>query len=340
VEPTADLVLTPEEAPPIEGDLATLWGWLEPNRDCRNLAVTPRFGASAELALQMWEARTGSRLDGVIVVDAAALAAVLRAGGPVTVDETELEASDAIDFVLHDQYEVLGTVGGERAARRDALGRLAAVAFQRVADGDVDMARLAEGLAEAARGRHVLAWARRPVEQAAWTAAGVAGQLAEDSFGVALLNRGGNKLDYFVRAQAEISSAPGGGVREVVVTVRLRNSVGRGEVPYVAGPHPGVDAVAGEYVGLLAVTLPGDARRSRFEGSLPLAVSGADGPTRVIATEVRIPPGGRREIVFRTEVPAVRTAVQLEPSARLPAIRWRMGEPRFTDRERRDLVFE
>lgn len=341
VEPTAELTLDPDDAPPITGDLGAQWGWLEPNRDFRNLAVTPRFDEWAQLAAQMWHARTGDRVDGVLAVDAAALTAVLRAGGAVTVDDTVITPGDAVDFVLHDQYDVMGTVTAtQQAHRRDSLGRLAAAAFERVAGGDAELVTLVEGLAEAANGRHLLAWARHPAEQAAWSAAGVDGAVTEDSLAVSLLNRGGNKLDYFLRMECELEAFPTAGVRELTVRVVMRNQVGAGEVPYVRGPHPDVDAEAGEYVGLLAVTLPADARRSRFEGSLPLAVSGADGPTRVIATEVRIPAGATREVVLRTEVSAVRTHVRLEPSARIPAVRWHVGDDRFTDRERREIVLD
>ncbi len=339
VDPTAELVLDADTAPPITGDIAARWGWLEPNRDFRNLAVTPRFDASSELALQMWEARTGDRLDGVIAVDAVALAAVLEATGSVSIDDMVIEPDEAVDFVLHDQYDLFGTVGPDQQARRDSLGRVATLAFERVADGEASLATLMEGLADAAGGRHILAWARRPAEQAAWTAAGVSGVLTEDAFGVMLLNRGGNKLDYFMTVACEAESSIAGGTRELTVRVTLRNRVDADEGRYVAGPHPALDAEPGEYVGLLAVTLPSDARRSRFEGVTSLAVSGPDGPTRVIATEVRVGRGETIEVVARTELPAARQHVQLEPSARVPPVRWVYDRKQFTDARGRAIHF-
>ena len=78
----------PDDRVPLTGDLADRWGWLEPNREWRNLASSPRFDANAELATQMWKASTGQDVDGVMAIDIDALRAMLAATGPVVVDGT------------------------------------------------------------------------------------------------------------------------------------------------------------------------------------------------------------------------------------------------------------
>ena len=49
---TGDITLPPG-AVPVTGDFAARWGWTHPNEEWRNLAMTPRFDASAELAVRM-----------------------------------------------------------------------------------------------------------------------------------------------------------------------------------------------------------------------------------------------------------------------------------------------
>ena len=68
----------PDARVPLTGDLADRWGWLEPNREWRNLASSPRFDANAQLATQMWKASTGQDVDGVMAIDIQALRSMLR----------------------------------------------------------------------------------------------------------------------------------------------------------------------------------------------------------------------------------------------------------------------
>jgi hypothetical protein len=82
---------------------------------------------------------------------------------------------------------------------------------------------------------------------------------------------------------------------------------------------------------MVAVSIPGDARNGRFEGETALAVAGADGPTRTVASVVSLARGEQRSLVVRFEVPPSRRQVRVEPSARLPAIAWSSGGRRWRD---------
>ena len=317
----------PAGAVTLEGDLARNWGMLAPNEEWRNLALTPRFDAAAPLAARMWEVGGGGAVDGVVAVDPVTLQAVLGAAGPVDVGGVTVGADDALAFALYEQYVRAEAAGETRAERRDRLAELAAATVATALDGSADPVELAEGLAEAAAGRHLLAWSHHAEEQAAWAAAGVDGTLGADSLLVGVVNRGANKLDWFLDVSADLQVRPDGDALEAELRVRLENHAPPGLPEYVAGPVPYTGARrAGDYIAMLAVNLPGAATGARVDGVEHLIAGGPDGPTQLVATAVELPAGGSTERVVRFRLPASQASLVVEPSARAHPVRWSAGE--------------
>lgn len=330
-EPAGDLTLPPP-APPMEADLAARWGWAEPNREWRNLGLSPRFDASGALAAAMWEARTGERVDGVVALDVAAVKAIVATTGPIHVDGERIDADEVAALLMHDQYVEGGaTLGGAQTDRRERLGSLASTAVAEVEDGRVDPAELASHLADAGAGRHVLLWAADPEAQAGWAAAGVGGEVRADGLLVGLINRGANKLDPFLAVESTFSTSTVAGATRVALRVVVENRTPAGEIAYIAGPNPQTSTGYGEYRGILAVTAPGAARALQI-GDLPLVAAGPDGPSRVAAAEIRIAAGDRQVVEVSFSLPGTKGALQLLPSARLLPIEWRRaGTEPFND---------
>jgi hypothetical protein len=315
---------------PVTGDMAARWGWANPSFAFESLMMSPHFPQSAPLAVQMWRAATGRTVDGVIAVDPPGLRALLRATGPVTLAGRRVDASNVVEYLLHDQYvrfpsRELG------AFRREGLGDIASAVMARLNEGRWDPAVLMSGLADAANGRHVMLWSSRPAEQDAWRITGADGTLDASSVMVSLINRRGNKLDWFTRVDADLSFTPGSGRTECVLRVTVRNITPRGEPPYVqrAGPR------AGEYEGILAVTLPGPSGGGRIDGIERLNVVGPDGPTRVVGARFTLPRGGSRTFVVRFSMAGDSGAVLVEPSARIPPTVWRSEGEVWVDSEPR-----
>lgn len=320
--PTSDLTLQPQVAPPIEdADLADRWGWLVPNREWRNLNPTPRFMASAALAARMWRALGQPAVDGVLAVDPIALEAMVRVTGPVSVGGRSLPADRIPDLLLHDQYVGLST-SDPQARRREQLGAIARSAFEALQQRDWDVAELASALAQAARGRHILGWSARPAEQQGWAAAKLDGSLGPSSVAVSILNQGGNKLDRFLsvdaRMQFERSDRSVGATLEVL----LQNVTPDGEPGYVAGPHPDSGFGAGDYSGVLSVNLPAEATAITVEGRETFAAFGPDGPTRVVAVPTVVRKGAAQSFTVRFRLPPGHGPLRVEPSARVPPVRW------------------
>ena len=328
----------PEGAVALRGDLADRWGWLQPTRDWRNLMTSPRFDVAAPLAAEMWVAAGNRPVDGVMVLDPVALAGLLRATGPVELDGRRLDTDSIVEALLHGQYLRFPNFE-ERPERREGLGKIAGAIFAVLDRGTWSLPGLAGGLANAAEGRHLLMWAAAAPEQSAWQALGVDGSIRSDSLLLSVLNRGGNKLDPFVKMEAEMTVQAAEGGSDITVTVRLENRAPVGEPLYIVGPHPLSGVGEGVYVGLLTLSTPGAATGVRFDGVDVLAVSGTDGPSQVIGFQFELPRGGTRSVVGRFHLPGERGSMQVEPSARVPPIVWRSGPATWRDSSARTLTW-
>jgi hypothetical protein len=333
----------PDGAVSPTGALASRWGFLEPGGEWRNLMASPDFPASAELATQMWAAAGRGDVDGVLAVDAIGLQAIVAATGAVEVDGQSLGAEDVPQQVLHDQYLQFGDLSSQsgqgNAERRDALATLAEAAVGAIDRGDYPASTLIRTLGDAIEGRHLLAWTQDEVEQSGWTAAGMDGSLPSDSLFVSLLYRGGIKLDWFMDLDADLSVERGSGGWDVAVAITMRNEVPEGEPTYVAGPYPGLGLVAGEYRGILAVNVPGDAEGAHFDDVDELAVAGADGDTRVVGFQLEVARGETRTVTLRFHLPATADHVVVGPSARVPGISWHYGSSSWEDSASRTAKF-
>lgn len=326
-----------------------LWGFLGPSIDWRNLATSPRFDVTAELATRMWEALGNPRPSGVLAVDPFAIRALLRATGPVEVDGRTIDADEVVPFLLNRQYDVFADAEtyddflGAQDERRDLLGGLVDATFAALGSAAADPAELLEGLRNAVRGRHILAWSSDPEVQAGWEAAEMSGTLDVDSIMVSVLNRGINKLDPFLDVSVDLRFEPlDAETRRGILDVAVTSDVPDGEVRYVAGPVEGIENVSayGDYAGILSVILPGVARNARIEGVTSLEVAAVDGPVLSAATKFGLPRDGRQRFRVSFELPAELASVRIEPDARPEPVTWTAGERRWDDGQHHRVTIE
>lgn len=311
VETTADLHLDDGVAYR-DRDMEELWGFTNPNREWRNLALSPRFPPNAEMATRMWRAAGRPPVDGVLAVDVVALRALLEATGPVEAGGETVDADNIEQLLLHDQY--LGV--DDQDARRDQLSEVARAVLQAFDGSSPDLPTLANGLRNAVIGRHLMLWSKDDRSQLAWEQAGISGSVGEDDVLVGLMNRGGNKLDQYqaVRGRVRTRATADG----TVVTVRLEvtNEVPDGEPTYIAG-----EGEYGRYDGFFALTMPSGS--GLVDTSVAAAVAaGPDGASQVLAIPVVISQGDTIEWTVSFVVPLTEDHVTVGPSARVPHIEW------------------
>jgi hypothetical protein len=323
VVPTAPLQ-QPEPAIELDPDVAALWGWTSPDRDLRNVNLTPRFDESARMAADLWRASGGNEVDGVLALDVQGLEALLGVVGAVETVGPDgpltVTADSAAEALLVQQYERFT----DQVARRDLLGDVAGSIFSAFNERPWSAAQLVGALERSGAGRHLLLWSRDPAQQAAWEALGAAGAVGPGSMLLSLANRGGNKLDQFmdVRATMSWATAPEDrGLRRVRIVVDLANVAPEQLPRYIEGPYPGTDLRAGEYRGILALTMPGGAGNPTVEGA-EQTITGDDGPTRVVGAPVQLPRGGSTTVTLTYDLPTAWEAVTILPSARIPPVVW------------------
>jgi hypothetical protein len=338
VQDTSSLAV-PAGAVPLSGNFAARWSWINPGGEWRNLAVSPRFGITAALAARMWKVATGQDVNGVIALDDQAISALLAATGPVTVGGTTVDSSNAVSYLMHDQY----VTAGSTEARQDALGSLASAVFAQAlgssgAQGDssaegppTSLTDLALDLAQAEAGRHVLLWSASSAQEALWEQAGGAGTIGSNSQLTAVLNIGGNKLDQYLSVRDDLQLSVSGDHTSAILHVQLANHTPAGQPDYISGPTAGSNLVANEYAGLVALTLPGDATGAWVDGYHSLPVAGPDGPTQVLAVPVQLLAGQQEGLVVHFTLPGRHGQMEVEPSARIPAITYDVGRTTFTD---------
>ena len=329
LRPSGDLTLTGSGVQ-VDGDLRDRWDWLQPGREWRNLATTPRFDATAPVAVRMWESLTGEKLDGALALDVPLLAAILSATGPLAVGDSLVDETNVVDRLLHTQYEGVD-VNDPQAERRDELGAMAAAVVRALETGDYSPWRLATALARASHGRHVLAWSGNADDQRTWESLGVAGSLNATALAVNVLNRGGNKLDPFLAVEADLEVQPGADATEVSVRLKVANHAPLGQSSYVTGPHPRSGVGEGDYLGILAINVPGTATDVVLDGTAALGSGGPDGPTRLVAATLLLSRGEETTVTVRFRLPSSERSMEVVPSARVPAVRWESGPDEWRD---------
>jgi hypothetical protein len=324
---------------PLDPDVEARWGALLPNQEWRNLNLSPRFDVTASSAAAMWEAVGGEPVDGVLAVDIAALEALLGVTGPIEVDGTTLGADEVASDLMLGQYVAFED---DRDERRDRLGRVAQATFDALDAREWSPSGLLRALQGAGEGRHLLAWSPDALEQEAWEAIGIDGQIGPRSMLLSVMNRGGNKLDQFLAVYAEIEIEADAGVEgqdgdaapthHVQVEVTLVNRSPKALPRYVAGPHPQSPVGEGTYRGYLSLTMPGAAGNQTISSS-EIATLGDDGVARVLAAPVVVERGQEVKVTFSFDLPAAQRDLLVEPSARLPAIEWYFGDDNWSDEE-------
>jgi hypothetical protein len=233
---TSDLERGIDNAEPIHLDMAheyfARYGWMgaggaagDPvdRKFWVNSMVSPDLPTVGEVYAQLYEAATGTRLDGVIVIDPTAIAGMLSVTGPVelTAVDARISADNAVEFLTLGQYEYPENV------REEVVAELTAKTLDAVLSTTLPPPqRLGAALGPAATEGHLSVWAARPEEQRLLELVGIEAampRLAEatptDALAVTVNNAGGNKIDSFLETRIEYRPHVDGGTG--VVTAEL-----------------------------------------------------------------------------------------------------------------------
>jgi len=314
----ADLVLKEPVSTPIPPGTQEVFGSIEPRTLWQSVNATADFEWSGRAMVDMYRQATGQTVDGVLTLDVPGLAELLRAVGPVSVGGVAepVSAANVGRILLHDLYEGLGP-GDSQSGRRERLQDVTGAVIDQLSNGNRDLLGLGAALGRASGGGHLRLWSTVESEEQAFVRTGLGGGPAatdaDRTFHVAVENRTGTKLDYYVKPTVH-QEVRFSGQNDVVVrtTVVIENKAPKGAAPsYQLGPDE-FTTQPGEYNAWVLLWGPAGAVQPR---------STAESGLTLTQGSVTVNAGEKREVVFDTLIhDAVRKGrlmLRLVPQPRL-----------------------
>lgn len=340
-EPTGDLEGLEPEFVQRYGEQGATSLWVNAN-------LSPHFPEVAQAWQAMWQAGTGEKLDGAIAIDPAALAAIVRATGPVEAEGIgRISANQIEPLVLVEQYRLTD----KAADRKDLMVGVGRAVVGALLAGRGEPRALLNEIGATAADGHILVASNVADEQSVLVSAKIAGNVSETGQPFAqavVVNAAGSKLDAYLdstldyRVDRCVVDA-----RAVTITASLRNSAPTAGLPeYVTrrADEPSYTTALGQnLVDLRVLITKGAAVRSATLDGKPLPFSpagqlpptlpadeaagflsaGVQGGRPSYGLELELPPGATRTLVLEVEEPPSVLAPLLprQPLARPPQVR-------------------
>ncbi len=268
----------------------------------QDLTISPDFPADASAFAELYPQSGGRPVDGVIGVDPAGLAALLRLTGPVEDPELpeRLTADNVEDQLLRRQYLAYG----DRAARGEILAAATRATFEALTDASLPAPRtLGHALGPVVDARHLYLWSRHPTEQQAFERLGADGALAltpgADAFSVIQQNSGNNKIDAYlhrtIRYRAKVD--PSEGTVQGTLTIRLENQVPSTDLPNTVVANTRAEP-RGSNVSTLTIATPHQLVSATVDGkAVQLGPDTEAGLNMYDSGKIVVPPGGTVTVV-------------------------------------------
>ena len=274
--------------------------------------LTPDFPTAAQLFVEMYQARGGGPVDGLLAVDPVALSYLLKDSPALDVDGVSIDADNVVATLLSTAYQQFDDTTQEPRDR--FLAAATAAAFGQVMSGAAHPETVVAGLRKAGTERRLLYYSTHPDEQADLAATGLSGALdgsaEESSIGVFLNDAVGSKLGYYLTGRAAVTGgqcqADGSQLATVAVTLGYRPAPGLPD--YVAGGS--LDGAYRTHV-LLAAPASGTVDAADLDAQPISLRPGTDHGRPIGIAVVDLPAGTDSTVTFYVKVP---------PGAATPAL--------------------
>lgn len=279
-----------------------------PTETILNSNISPHFPYAAQIWAAMWEKQFGQHIDGAVAIDPQVLANVLSATGPVSVAGLPLGASNAVQLAEQQEYALFPNNSDRNAFLTDALHAVA----DRITSGVGSPRRLVQAMSLSSREGRVLVWSEDSRVERILEQTNYAGVIPDDRrpfVGMVLNNVAAGKLDYYLRRSLEYQRIGCGPVRDMVVTMTLRNEApGSGLPPYVDTrlDHPPESVEPGDNRSLLDYYATAGAQLTSvtIDGKQATASVLEDRGHPVFRFDLELPHGSTRTIVLHLSEPA------------------------------------
>ncbi|MFP4511836.1 MAG: DUF4012 domain-containing protein [Acidimicrobiales bacterium] len=195
-----------------------------PTRFFQNLTASPDFPTVARAVAELFPQAGTPELDGIVLADPAAIAALVAIVGPVEVPELDepLTGANTEEFLLHGQYLV--------DERLDVLEALFDGVFDQLDRVELDPQRITSAFAPVVNTDRLSIWSTHPDEAAVLADLGIDGAFpriepGEDLLSVRTANANPNKIDVYLQRDITYGATvnPSTGELEATVGVELTN---------------------------------------------------------------------------------------------------------------------
>lgn len=310
---------------------ATYPNWLI-GKDFPETAVVPDFPRTGPLYSDLaaeplgWQTEGEWETEGVVHIDAMALAMLLDVVGPVTIDGVDYTSETAPQLTLNQTY--IDYEGVHRAYRRSAQSDLAKGIFSAIESSDFEILDLVAAFQDAAEGRHLMVWARDPVIQEMIEDLRLAGDVPPFATLVSLQNTSANKLDWYIHPTVDVEVDQVADGWDVSMTVTIPHPEREYQAQYIEGPSIGFEERA--HRALLTLQVPPQATELRIVDH-DVSEYGFDGESHVIGTRFVTPMGDTETVEFGYHLPPEHSAMLVMPSARVKPVPWTINGQSFND---------
>lgn len=214
------------------------YGYNRPYTDIRNSNISANFPYAAQIWMSMWQAQSGTPLDGAVALDPVALSYLLKATGPITLaNGDKITGDNVVEVTLSDSYEKFG---GDNAARKAYLQEIAQRSVSSLTSMRGSTAKVLEALGRSVHEQRIMVYSNNEQEQQLLAEAGLAHEVVETPApyaNVVVGNLAGNKIDYYLKRSIKYEAGIcDGDTRTSTVEVKLTNTVTDMSLPpYVIG---------------------------------------------------------------------------------------------------------
>jgi len=230
-------------SPPVPADYLQRYQRFQVGRLFQDVTLSPDLPSVARVAAQIFPQAQRDQIDGVVVVDPYALAALLKFTGPIKVDglDTPLTPDNAAEILVKQQYTTIAT----DETREDFLDQASRKTFDRLVHGSLPSPKkVAEVLGPVVEQGRLAFTPFDDGARALLARVGADGSFhapdGGDFFEVVTQNNANNKIDMFLHRTVDYDATydPSTGNVEATMTVNLRNDApSTGLPPSVIGSN-------------------------------------------------------------------------------------------------------
>jgi hypothetical protein len=278
------------------------YGRYDPAHNLQNLTVAPDFPTDATVTRSLFKQYYGTSLDGILVVDPYALAALLQLTGPVQVDglAQPLTAQNAAQYLVYQQYVTYGNAKDDRKDILAAAGRSTFKALtSRDLPGPADVgAALGPVVAQGRLLFYPFTSSALPLFRRIGTLGTFRPAAGSDYLSVRSANANANKIDSLLTRAIDYQAAydPSTGRVEATATITLHNGSPPGGLPeYLIGnlkdPSNGGKVPVGTNTMYLSYYSPLTLSSSTLDGQ-PIGVEyQMEAGAKVYSSDISLAPG-------------------------------------------------